>query len=196
MLVTPADYLASADDQWESISDYQWVGVPAIMGRLVIHLFRLGDSFSRRLYWGQPADQEECNIEAVELLWDEYVAEATDDNQVIQWTDDAGKTCYRDAVTAITVAYFEAARILHALQTSDDCREEWKASSRSIIRCVLYLSMQPTSCATLRIFFPLTLVALHGACQSEARKLLNTWLAKSGFSGLYSVLQTHLQTLQ
>lgn len=193
MIIAPVEHLAATEgtESWTDMSQFQWLGVPSVIGRLVIHLFHLGDCMARHLYtWAHmtPIDLH-STAAAVESLWNEYVGEASDHNELLQWVT-AGQMHYRDEVTAITIAYFEAARILYSLIHSHNAQAQ--GPSQSILHCVAYLSNHPTNCATLRIFFPLTLVALHSPFvqqRQDAQRALDNWLSHSGFTGLYSIIK-------
>jgi hypothetical protein len=199
MTVAPTQYLATNNgtESWTAISQCQRAGVPLVMGRLLQHLFRLGDYFARTRHNAKLPPVNLTDVAgSLESLFEEYAEEANNQNELLQW-EVSGLMQYRDGITAITIAYFEAARVLVALTHAPDSEtrdDQIQRSSRSILDSVSFLSTKPTSCATLRIFFPLTLVALHGPSRlkEEARFDLDTWIPKSGFVGLHSIIKQHI----
>ncbi|KAH7320620.1 hypothetical protein B0I35DRAFT_477193 [Stachybotrys elegans] len=195
MIVTPAQYLATNPDPklWTILGRLECVGLPSVMDRLVNHLFQFGDYFARFRLGSDHGTSTFLGVSgALELLLEEYAQEANQRNELLQWNL-AGEMQYRDEITAITMAYFEAARILtmltHPIEPSI-YDVQMQNSSQSILDCVSFLSTKPTNCATLRIFFPLALVSLHGPLRlrAEARSALDTWILNSGFMGLHSIL--------
>lgn len=103
-------------------------------------------------------EQEDFRTE-IDELWQECNkgGEAT-------WYDEATQTrAFRDAFTALLVAYFSAARILLALTTSssDSCSGDHVDHFRLILDAAGYMQTYRIGCAYMRIAAPLLLVALH-----------------------------------
>lgn len=111
-------------------------------------------------------DVEDVQVfeDEIKSLWDECTESATRSGEILTWHEPSTNTThFRDAFTALTVAYFSAARVLlfligpqHAASHSglaDDCR--------SILQAALYLQTCSVGCAYMRMAAPLLLVALH-----------------------------------
>jgi hypothetical protein len=110
-----------------------------------------------------PSEYQAFDAE-IESLWDEYSESASRNGEILTWRDPSTNTThFRDAFTALSVAYFSATRILLALtglqlstshsDMADDCR--------SILQAALYLQTCSIGCAYMRMAAPLMLAALH-----------------------------------
>jgi hypothetical protein len=128
----------------------------------------------------------------VEALWQDYVDAATRVKTQVSWQDDlTGEVQFRDAFTALTMAYFSSARVLLSivapqlaasfLDPTDHCA--------TILQASQYLQTYTIGCAYLRMATPLLLVALHSPELSQRRQATDCferWIKKSmtGISAL------------
>ena len=127
----------------------------------------------------------------VELLWHEYAEEAALADTFLFWEDALGTMHFRDAFTALTVAYFSAACILlhvtapqpatPSINMADGCT--------TILQASRYLHTHTIGCAYIRMAVPLLLVALHCprlSQQRQATACFEHWINQpmSGISAL------------
>ncbi|KAJ4374807.1 hypothetical protein N0V83_001884 [Neocucurbitaria cava] len=108
----------------------------------------------------------------VEALWHEYTASANERNEQLKWEDpSSGAPMYRDAFTALTIAYFESARVLLAIVAPQlaasfvDLNDHYAA----IMATAQYLQIHDIGCAYMRMATPLLLVALHSPKREQRR---------------------------
>lgn len=174
-----------------------------IVDRLIAHLFDLGELLVHKVCrCGNPlhiACELEIGME-FDALWDEYQKEATQSGKPIEWYCE-GETIYRDAFTAMTVAYFSASAILlnnlH-LQTAGYERGTINDACETILRCSAFLTDKHIGCAYLRMFFPLTLVAMHSPGNEQrtiATGYLGGWLQDTAFAGLSSIAIQRIKSI-
>jgi len=100
----------------------------------------------------------------IEALWLEYVGDAGDTDKLLFWEDTSTETRhFRDAFTALVVAYFNVARILLSLITPrlPDGFPTLSDHYTSILLASQYLQTHTAGCAYMRMATPLLLVALH-----------------------------------
>ncbi|KIW33990.1 hypothetical protein, variant [Cladophialophora immunda] len=98
---------------------------------------------------------------------------------------------YDDAIAAITLASLNSLRMLVLLVSNTnlggEVRESLKARGATILQAATYLARHEIRCAWLRMYLPLTLVAMHSpvsAQQAQADTLLRDWLGKTPLAGL------------
>jgi hypothetical protein len=205
MIVEPCDYLGSANasETWNDMSRYQWDGAPHVVGRLLFHQFYLCDLFVRKTNGVNiPAGFDLDILQfKVDQLWAEYQHETEHSSYAIQLAT-AGQPQYRDELTAITVAHFASARMLQFLVgisypvIGQDIRAAVDCQVEIILGCSTFLSSKPTNCMTLRMFFPLTLIALYNTehkRRMEAYRYMENWLEISAFSGLCKVVKDKME---
>lgn len=118
----------------------------------------------------------------VEELWREYTSR--------KGTDYAAKTgSFVDAFTALTSAYFSAARILLGVSSSGRYASELTGHAQVILDAASLLDTSRNAIAYMRMATPLLLVALHSRCRSHrlsAVDLFEGWTKRSmpGISAL------------
>lgn len=124
----------------------------------------------------------ESNIEA---LWLEYVNDAVDTDKLLFWEDTSTETRhFRDAFTALVVAYFSVARILLSLITPrlPDGFPTLSDDYTSILLASQYLQTHTVGCAYMRMATPLLLVALHSpepSQRNQATAYFEGWTQRS-----------------
>jgi hypothetical protein len=167
--------------------------------RLYTQLFVLGELFVQK---DLVSDQTAFNMDEIktglDAIWLDYRTEAALRGESIP-SDFAVEIHYKEALTAMTVAYFVAARILwhlvHPLAFQDLIRiiERY---GHVILNCSSFLATQHLSCASLRMTFPLSLVALHSTShkqRGEAHMFLDSWLQVTPFTGVYGLIDQRLR---
>jgi hypothetical protein len=151
-----------------------------IFQRLSTHFTKLANAYSGKEGTGTAANAQQTNNveeamavkDKIDALWNEYTETATLDNEILTWYDTCTDTSqYRDAFTALTIAYFSATRILLAVTAprfaasysdlTDHCR--------SILQAALYMQTCSIGCAYMRMAAPLLLVALHAPATRQRR---------------------------
>lgn len=167
--------------------------------RLFTQLFVLGELFVRK---GLVSDQAAFNMKQIktrlDAFWLDYRNEVALSGQFIP-SDLAAEIHYEEALTAMTVAYFAAARMLwhlvHPLVFQDPGRSI-EGYGQVILNCSSFLATQHLSCASLRMTFPLSLLALHSTSQKqrrEAHRFLDSWLRVTPFTGVYGLLDQRIR---
>lgn len=177
-------------------------GSQLVVDRLVTELFSLQKLLSQRYYKNDHAIKYSHDIGLrIEDLWAEYQEEANRLDKPIKLASSGGRQ-YRDAFTAMTVAYFPAARILLSTVSSPQVAqysassEAMDGNSQLILNCSSFLMRKDIGCAYLRMFLPLTLVARYSASSEQrtlARTLLERWLYGTPFRGLSSIALKQVQ---
>jgi hypothetical protein len=149
-----------------------------IFQRVSAHFTQLADAYSKMDSDGTTAKAQQIGTHEepttvkneIDSLWEEYTGTATLNNELLIWYDTGTDTSqYRDAFTALTIAYFSATRILltvtgprpatYSTDLADHCQ--------SVLRASLYMQTCLIGCAYMRMAAPLLLVALHAP---EARQ--------------------------
>ncbi|EHK48562.1 hypothetical protein TRIATDRAFT_290197 [Trichoderma atroviride IMI 206040] len=129
----------------------------------------------------------------IENMWADYKAEVSrHDGQIL--LSSCSTRPYYDAFSALTVACFSAARILlskvHSLSVRCPSADSLETTNGQVIlECHSYLLPKNIGCAYLRMFLPLTVVALYSPSLRQsnlAHSTLNDSLRKP-FSGLSSM---------
>ena len=127
----------------------------------------------------------------VESLWYEYAEEAALADTFLVWEDASGIMHFRDAFTALTVAYFSAACILFGTIAPQLAIPFMESADQytTVLQASQYLHTHTSGCAYMRMATPLLLVALH--CphlrqQRQATACFEHWINKSmsGISAL------------
>jgi hypothetical protein len=128
------------------------------------------------------ASQPESGLDAytvledkTEALWLQYVNDAVDTDELLFWEDISnGTRHFRDAFTALVVAYFSVARILLSLITPrlPDGFQTLSDDYTSILLASQYLQTHTVGCAYMRMATPLLLVALHSPESSQRNQAI------------------------
>jgi hypothetical protein len=137
---------------------------------------------------------------AIEELWDEFQEQAIQSGERIEWPMPSGAR-YQDPFTAMVVAYFAASRVLLSILGVEYSRDTSQSSTLQnscdcIVDCCRFFEGKEIGCAHLRMFFPLMLVAMHGASSAQqdlARVSLGQRLSNTAFKGLGSVALRRVQ---
>lgn len=133
---------------------------------------------------------------AIGSLTDEYSARALDKGERLWWDDPIGRK-YRDVFTALTLAYFDAARVMLNIvtpqlpdATAEDSTVEIHCAS--ILNAANFLASRSIGCSYLRMTLPLLLVAVHSPSEVQrqsARCLYQSWNAAGTVRGLWPARQ-------
>ena len=174
-----------------------------VVDRLVTELFGLQRLLSRRYFKNDNAIEYSHDIgPRIDNLWAEYREEANQLGKPIELPSSGGSQ-YRDAFTAMTVAYFSAARILLSTVSPPQVAQcsgssgAMDGNGQLILNCSSFLMRKDIGCAYLRMFLPLTLVARYSASSEQralARTLLECWLYGTPFSGLSLIALKQVQS--
>lgn len=129
---------------------------------------------------------------AIGSLMDEYVARAAHKEERLWWDDPVGRK-YRDVFTALTLAYFDAARVMLSVvtpQTQNATAEDSmvEVHCASILSAANFLASRSIGCSYLRMTLPLLLVAVHSPSEVQrqsARCLYQCWNAAGTVRGLW-----------
>lgn len=203
MVASPLEYLVISPATEAVIKPCcaQHAEMEQTVDRLIVHLFVLADLLARKICRVNDPVQVACvpDISSkIDALWNEYQQEAEQLGDPVEWHCE-NETLYRDAFTAMTVAYFSASNILLNcldLQTSGPNRETVQDSCETILKCSTFLTEKHIGCACLRMFFPLTLVALHSPEEEQrvaSHGFLGGWLQDTAFAGLSSIAIQRVQ---
>lgn len=164
--------------------------------RLMYDLFYLTDVLVRRSYTTKTNVFLDTNIvPEIDQLWLEFKEQATQMGELIQWPVPSGAQ-YHDPFIAMVVAYFGASWVLLSIfepQVSDQLAE----SCDAILESSRFLGGKNLGCAHLRMFFPLTLVAIYGPCGTQrksADRLLGQRIQSTAFKGMGSVAIGRVQS--
>lgn len=100
----------------------------------------------------------------VDALWLEYREMAEKKGEQLFWKSSAGTTEYRDAFTALCVAYFASARVLLSILAPRLAATylDFIDYYGMILDAAAFLRTSTIGCAYMRMAAPLYLVALHG----------------------------------
>lgn len=128
----------------------------------------------------------------LESLRDEYYHEGTARGEPVYTETSSGTRTYRDAMTAMTAAYFDLARLMILSAVSNTKADaSMIMSCNSILACITYLKTQSIGCAYLRMMLPVAFVALKSPLASQrqaARGMLVNWKSKRILMGLCTVV--------
>ena len=138
----------------------------------------------------------------IDDMWAEYQEEANEKDGAIELPSRA-KFHYRNAFTAMTIAYFASARILLSIVSLPMSAEytdpfgDIATNGQLILDCASFLIPKDIGCAYLRLFFLLTLVVKY-SISSVQRSLAHTLLERRHcgnlFNGLSYVALEQLRT--
>ena len=109
--------------------------------------------------------EEYARIKAgVDALWLEYKLDAEQQGQRLYWVNSKGTTEYRNAYTALCVAYFGSARALFGILAPSLMASYVDVTDyyQQILDIAEYLTTFKIGCAFMRMATPLYLVAMHG----------------------------------
>lgn len=178
----------------ESLSYQQ----PPIFQRLMGHIARLSE-----IYVGLEKGKDEVKSQLIDLeiymevksgvdgLWLEYKELAEEKGQQLSWKNETGTTRYRDAFTALCIAYFASARILFSILAPRLAASylDFTDYYEQIVDIATYLTTFKIGCAFMRMATPLYLVALHAPRLDQRRvaiKIFEQWkgIGLSGISAL------------
>jgi hypothetical protein len=172
-----------------------------IFQRLTTHFTKLAEFYSTMevaLRGGgagrtslDPEERKACKTE-IESLWHEY-----SDTEVLTWCDMSTQSIhFRDAFTALTIAYFSATRILLTLTASrqDESYLYDTNCYQSILDATQYIRAREIGCAYMRIAAPLLLVALH-APKLEERRIAIGYFEGWEKGSLRGISELALQTI-
>ena len=130
----------------------------------------------------------------LETLWNEYSKIHNTKEQATFSEDETQGCTYRDAIAALTRAYFACAFLI-LRSISPVATTSFSSSGNQvsidpavvILSCVTYLESKAIGCAYTRMVLPLVLVALKSpwAVQRQcARDKLQSWIAQKRMAGL------------
>ena len=133
----------------------------------------------------------------LETLWSEYSkTDRTKERPLFSGDETQGCT-YRDAIAALTIAYFACAFLILGsipmVETTSFSSSGGQVSIDScvaILSCVTYLESKAIGCAYIRMMLPLVLVALKSpwAVQRQyARDKLQSWITQKKMAGLCTI---------
>lgn len=147
--------------------------------RLTTHFTKLADEYSEMENLGRHEQREMDEQDvlesraAIDALWHEYNASAAFNDEVISWHDPVSNTIqYRDAFTALVIAYFSAVRILLALKAPFLQSGNVPDYFQSILDAARFMETRHIGCAYMRIAAPLLLVALHAPNAEQERRAI------------------------
>jgi len=164
--------------------------------RLMTHVTTLAEIYVQKTSPGsteQLIDLPIYSAEKAEIdaLWLEFNEDASSRGEKLSWKNANGFVEYRDGFTALSVAHFDAARILfsnlaprlHA--TYPDFVDPYA----SILSCSSFLRTHRVGCAYMRMATPLYLVALHSPNLAQRRAAISTfedwkWGSMKGISSM------------
>jgi len=200
MIIAPNAYLTARENaSWDNMARYPMQWMTSTSDRLYTQLFLLGELFVQK---DRISDKTAFNMDEIEAgldaIWLDYRTEAALRGESIPF-DLVDKIHYQTALTAMIVAYFVAARVLwylvhpSALQDLSRSIEEY---GQVILSCSSFLATQHLSCASLRMTFPLSLVALHSTSfkqREEAYIFLDSWLRVTPFTGVCGLIDQRVR---
>ncbi|KAF2183443.1 hypothetical protein K469DRAFT_583069 [Zopfia rhizophila CBS 207.26] len=126
----------------------------------------------------------------VGALWHNYQSDAVEAGQQLSWKED-GRPMYRNGFTALSIAYFSAARILLIILAPrlSSTLLDFNDYYTTILDCATFLQAKRIGCAYMRMATPLYLVSLHSpsaAQRQQAIAIFEDW--KKGCMGGISAL--------
>lgn len=189
------------EDVWTALS---WIGAgqkEPLVDQLVLEIFALQKLLSQSQCFDDDIISCSQHISSrIETMWADYEAETNQHGGQIMLSS-CSTSQYYDAFSALTVAYFSAARILLSKVCSLSARCHTAESLETtngqvILECHSYLLPKNIGCAHLRMFLPLTIVALYSPSFREST-LAHTTLRDSlriPFTGLSSMAVERIRT--
>lgn len=105
----------------------------------------------------------------VDALWVEYELSAEEQSQSLFWTTPSGAIEYRDAYTALCVAYFASARALFSILAPRLAASylDFTDHYQQMLDIAEYLGGFTIGCAFMRMATPLYLVAMHANTKKQ-----------------------------
>lgn len=181
-------------DVWAVVSRITADQEEPLVNRLVLEIFSLQKLLSQSHSLKDDIITCSHGINSrIENMWLGYKAEVNQhDGQIL--LSSCSTSPYYDAFSALTVACFSAARVLlsRVRSLSVRCPSEEALETTNcqvILECQSYLLPKKIGCAYLRMFLPLTIVALYSPSlrqNSQAHTILDDALRKP-FIGLSSI---------
>ncbi|OAL51634.1 hypothetical protein IQ07DRAFT_586001 [Pyrenochaeta sp. DS3sAY3a] len=136
--------------------------------RLMSHVATLAEMYVKLKEDSEKKDFDLATYAVVENelrnLWQEYTETAAERNERLRWEDDStGSVRFRDAFTALTMAYFDTAHILMAIVAPKlvDSWSRYQTRFTAIMEAAQELQVHDIGCAYMRMATPILLVALH-----------------------------------
>ncbi|KAI8720178.1 Zn(2)-C6 fungal-type domain-containing protein [Fusarium sp. LHS14.1] len=201
MLATPNQYLqhAPVPSNWTKVAETEEHPATSQQGvdRLMHDLFYLADVLVRKTHTTDtdiPLDAD--IIPEIDRLWLEFQDQATQLGELIQWPVPSGAQ-YHDPFIAMVVAYFGASWVLLSIVEPRISDHQLAESCDAILESSRFLGGKNLGCAHLRMFFPLTLVAMYGPCSTQrkaADRLLGQRIQSTAFKGMGSVAIGRVQS--
>ncbi|KAJ3468248.1 hypothetical protein MRS44_002313 [Fusarium solani] len=201
MLATPDQYLqhAPVPSRWTKMTQAEEHPATGQQGvdRLMYGLFYLTDVLVRTSY-ATKADMllnPDLSLE-IDQLWFEFQEQATQLGELVQWPVPSGAR-YHDPFIAMVVAYFGASWVLLSIFEPHASSYQLRDSCHAILESSRFLGGKNLGCAHLRMFFPLTLVAMYGPYseqREEAYRLLGQRIRNTAFKGMGSVAISRVQS--
>ncbi|KAF2660265.1 hypothetical protein K491DRAFT_711777 [Lophiostoma macrostomum CBS 122681] len=112
----------------------------------------------------------------VESLWSEYLEQAQLNQEQLFFPGD-GAMAYRNGFTALTVAYFCAARILIKVLAPRFASSypDFTDHFATVMECARFLQTKKIGCAYMRMATPLYLVSVHSPSLEQRRDAIATF---------------------
>ncbi|KAJ4295368.1 hypothetical protein N0V90_007380 [Kalmusia sp. IMI 367209] len=116
----------------------------------------------------------------VDTLWHEYNLSAESQSERLYWTTPSGAIEYRDAYTALCVAYFASARVLFSILAPRLAASYVDVTDyyQQMLDIANYLTTFKIGCAFMRMATPLYLVAMHAGKKDQkesATRVFENW---------------------
>ncbi|KAJ4328857.1 hypothetical protein N0V84_000644 [Fusarium piperis] len=194
MLATPDQYLqhSPVSTPWTKMAQTEELPTDSQQGvdRLMHNLFYLTDLLVRRPQTTKTDTLLDPNISLeITQLWLKFQEQTTQLGELIQWPVPAGAQ-YHDPFISMVVAYFGASWVLLSILEPQICIHQLGDSCDAILESSRFLGGKNLGCAHLRMFFPLTLVAMYGPSSDQreaADRLLGQRIRNTAFKGMGSV---------
>lgn len=184
--------IISNQNFWGALFGIQREHQRPVADRLLVDMFRLLQLLGQNQAMGsdswQVVQHISSNIEALSAEHELRRLTSSDSNMSA-----SSNKQYFESFTAMTAAYVSAARILlsvaQSLLSGCDCGISTEYS-RDILNSSHFLQSQDIGCAYVRMFLPITVVALYSPSneqRSMARDILTISCYQASFSGLSSL---------
>ena len=189
------------ESAWQDLCLFQLNDAPQVVDQVLEQLFLLAALFTghKRGSKLQSKDVQarlDAISTAIEELWSTFQKEMGGSGPAHRSSTCGVKGILngKDAMTVLTLAYLETARFMLAFLTPSNkhAKVRLQEHSSTILQCTAALSTHSIGCASLRMIFPLTLVATYGPSlelRSAAENTLENWLQIRAFTGLYSMMK-------